>query len=135
VSAITCEKASTHRSRFIDERELLAVVDRAAKRLAREKLRYAPAMSHQLRACAAAARGDRDGARSALEATVPLLDGADLGYLAACARHRLGALVGGTGGSELKERALDFFAAQGFRNVERCLAMSVPGFDALLVKS
>ncbi|WP_394839406.1 protein kinase [Pendulispora rubella] len=131
-SAVTCEKLATHRSRFIDERQLLAVIDRAAKRLLREKLRYAPAMGHMLRATAAAARGDREGARTALEITVPMLDGADLGYLAACARHRLGALLGGATGAELMERALDFFTAQGVRNVDRCLAMSAPGFEEIL---
>ncbi|WP_394829575.1 serine/threonine-protein kinase PknK [Pendulispora albinea] len=135
VSAVSNERLALHRSRFIDERELLGVVDRAAKRLAREKLRYAPAMGHMLRACAAAVRGDREGAYSALEMTVPMLDGADLGYLAACARHRLGEVVGGTRGSELKERSLDFFTAQGFRNVERCLAMSAPGFEEILAGS
>jgi len=55
--------------------------------------------------------------------------GADMGYLAACARHRFGDLISGARGVDVKERASDYFAAQGFRNAERCLAMSAPGFS------
>jgi hypothetical protein len=55
---------------------------------------------------------------------------ADLGYLAACARYRRGQLVGGDTGQGEMEESRAFFVAQGVANVERCLAMSAPGFKA-----
>jgi hypothetical protein len=57
------------------------------------------------------------------------VDSADLGYLAACARHRRGELEGGDAGSEQVDRSRAFFEAQGIENIERCLAMSAPGFE------
>jgi hypothetical protein len=73
-------------------------------------------------------RGDKPRALEALELALPLLDAADLGYLAACARTRRGQLLGGAAGRELVERSERFFATQGVVNPERCLAMSAPGF-------
>jgi len=111
-----------------DRARALRYATRWSRELAKEKLRYAPALGHLLRASIAAAKRDRAGAIAELDAAVPLLDEADLGYLAACARHRKGELVGGSTGSELVERARAFFKAQGIVRVERCLAMSAPGF-------
>lgn len=111
-----------------ERRRALSAAQRWAKALAKEKLRYAPALGHLLRACAAAADHDRAAALDALGSAIPQLEEADLGYLAACARHRKGELVGGSAGRELLERSRAFFAAQGIVNTERCLAMSAPGF-------
>jgi serine/threonine protein kinase len=111
-----------------DQTDALRAVDRWAKDLSHEKLRYAPALGDVLRAGAAAVRGDRTLALAALDSAIPGLDGADLGYLAACARHSKGQLVGGSTGKELLERTRAFFSAQGIVNAERCLAMSAPGF-------
>ena len=58
-----------------------------------------------------------------------MLDAADWGYLAACARHRQGELLGGSVGQELVAKSRAFFDAQDVKNVERCLAMSAPGFE------
>jgi len=111
-----------------DRRRALRAVDRWAKQLAGEKLRYAPALGHLLRAGACAARDDHPGARSALDHAIPRLDVADLGYLAACARHRKGELTGGTYGKDLLAQSAAFFTKQGIVRVDRCLAMSAPGF-------
>jgi serine/threonine protein kinase len=111
-----------------DRNGALHAVDRWAKDLAKEKLRYAPALGDLLRAGASAVRGDRAGALSALEAAIPRLDRADLGYLATCARHRKGELTGGEYGRELVQQAASFFAKQGIVRPDRCLTMSAPGF-------
>ena len=99
-----------------------------SRRLAREGVSFGPAMGHALRAGVHAARGDKKRALEALELAIPALDAADLGYLAACARHRRGELLGGSAGAELVARSRAFFKAQGIRNPERCLEMSAPGF-------
>jgi eukaryotic-like serine/threonine-protein kinase len=111
-----------------DRRDALRAVDRWAKDLAKEKLRYAPGLGDLLRAGASAVRGDRGGALNALDSAIPRLDGADLGYLAACARHRKGEITGGGYGRELLEQTTEFFTNQGIVRSDRCLAMSAPGF-------
>jgi hypothetical protein len=111
-----------------ERKRALAAVDRWAKALGREKLRYAPALGALLRAGASAVRGDRADALEALDVAIPGLDRADLGYLAACARHRKGELAGGTYGRDLLDQSAAFFAAQGIVRHDRCLAMSAPGF-------
>jgi serine/threonine protein kinase len=98
------------------------------KRLIREKTPYAPSMGYLVHAGAHAVRGDLGRALSALDTAIPLLDAADLGYLAACARYRRGELAGGSIGEHEVSRSRAFFEAQGVTNIERCLAMSAPGF-------
>ncbi len=112
-----------------DRARALRAADHFAKILARERVPYAPPMGYLVRAGAHAARGDRVRALDALDAAIPLLDSADLGYLAACARYRRGELARGDAGREQIAQSRAFFAAQGVTNIERCLAMSAPGFD------
>jgi hypothetical protein len=111
-----------------DRTAALRMAEQYAKQLLRENVAFGPAMGHLLRAGVLAARGDGKRALDALEVATPLLDAADLGYLAACARNRRGQLLGGSAGGELVARSQAFFTAQGIVNAERCLAMSAPGF-------
>lgn len=111
-----------------DRKQALAATRRWSATLMKEKLRYAPALGHLLLAGAEAACGERAAALRALDAAIPGLDAADLGYLAACARHRKGEIVGGASGRELLARSDSFFEAQGVVSAARCLAMSAPGF-------
>ncbi len=111
-----------------DRSRALKAADRYARDLSREKLAFGRAMGHFLRAGAHAVRGDREAALGELGAAIPMLDAADLGYLAACARHRRGELVGGSEGRELVAQSRAFFEAQEVKNIERCLAMSAPGY-------
>ncbi len=122
LSAIAAAKGGYER------KAAMKAVHRWAKDLSKEKLRYAPALSALLLAGASATEGNPRGALLALDTAIPKLDDADLGYLAACARHRKGELLGGAAGRELVERSRVFFKAQGIVNSERCLAMSAPGF-------
>jgi serine/threonine protein kinase/tetratricopeptide (TPR) repeat protein len=114
-----------------DRARALRAANHFGRTLARERVPYARAMGYLVHAGAQAARGDEGRAAKALDAAVPLLDAADLGYLAACARYRRAQLVGGEAAGEEMERCCAFFAAQGVANVERCLAMSAPGFEDL----
>ncbi len=122
LSAIAASKCGYER------RSTMKAARRWVRDLAKENLRYAPALSALLSAGASAAEGDTRAALSSLDVAIPRLDQADLGYLAACARYRKGELLGGAAGRELLERSRAFFDAQGIVNTGRCLAMSAPGF-------
>jgi hypothetical protein len=122
LSALAASKAGYER------KSAMKAVQRWAKDLSKEKLRYAPALSALLLAGASATEGNARAALASLDVAIPKLDEADLGYLAACARHRKGELLGGAAGRELLERSRAFFKAQGIVNTDRCLAMSAPGF-------
>jgi len=122
LSAIAAAKAGYER------KSALKAAQRWAKDLSKERLRYAPALSALLLAGVSATEGSARAALSSLDAAIPKLDEADLGYLAACARHRKGELLGGAAGRELLERSRAFFKTQGIVNTDRCLAMSAPGF-------
>jgi serine/threonine protein kinase len=111
-----------------DRTRALRAAEHYAKKLVREKVPYAPAMGHLVFAGAHAARGGRERALESLDVAIPLLAAADLGYLVACARHRRGELVGGFEGEAMKRQSRAFFETQGVANIERCLAMSIPGF-------
>jgi hypothetical protein len=111
-----------------DRPRALRAADHYSRELVREKLLYGRAMGHLVRAGVRAVEGDDAGALAALDVAIPMLEVADLGYLAACARHRKGELMGGERGRELVARSGGFFKAQAVKNVERCLVMSAPGF-------
>jgi tetratricopeptide (TPR) repeat protein len=111
-----------------DRTRALKAAEKYARDLTREKLAFGRAMGHLLRGSVRAASGERDAALSELAVAIPMLDTADLGYLAACARHRRGELLGGSQGHELVEQSRAFFVAQDVKNIERCLAMSAPGY-------
>ena len=113
-----------------DRKRALKAADKYARGLSREKLAFGRAMGHLLRGSVRAASGDRDAALGELAVAIPMLDTADLRYLAACARHRRGELLGGSQGRELVEQSRAFFVTQDVKNIERCLAMSAPGYEA-----
>jgi len=123
LSAVAAASAGFDRSRA------LRAADQCARELGREKLLYGRAMGLLVRAGICGVEGDRSGALDALGKAIPMLEVAHWGYLAACARHRQGELLGGTAGRDLVTRSRAFFGAQAVKNVERCLAMSAPGFE------
>ncbi|MGO9837540.1 MAG: serine/threonine-protein kinase PknK [Polyangiaceae bacterium] len=113
-----------------DRSRALRAADHYARELGREKLLYGRAMGLLVRAGLHAVQDDHARALEALDQAIPMLEAADWGYLVACARHRQGELLGGTTGRELVASSRAFFDAQAVKNVERCLAMSAPGFPA-----
>ncbi|MEJ7730517.1 MAG: hypothetical protein WKG00_15010 [Polyangiaceae bacterium] len=93
--------------------------------MAREDTLYARGMAMHLRACIHAARGRQSDAARALRHALAGLVEADLGYLAACLRRRLGELEPQSAAAADSAR---YFAEQGVRNPARCAAMTAPGF-------
>jgi tetratricopeptide (TPR) repeat protein len=124
LSAVASAAAGFDRSRA------LRAAEHYARELGREKLLYGRAMGFLVRAGLYAVKDDHARALDALDKAIPMLEAADWGYLAACARHRQGELLGGTTGRELVASSRAFFDAQAVKSVERCLAMSAPGFPA-----
>jgi hypothetical protein len=113
-----------------DRARAIRAAEHYARQLAREKVLYGRAMGLMVRAGTVAVRGDLPQAIAVLDEAIPMLDAADLSYLAACARHARGKASGGDVGRELLARSRTFFEAQGVVNVQRCLAMTAPGFEA-----
>ncbi|HEU4533694.1 MAG TPA: hypothetical protein VFS00_06235, partial [Polyangiaceae bacterium] len=117
-----------------DEAEAAPLVRSAeadARRLAREDVPYARAMGRYALAAVLAARGQGPAALAALRAAVDECEAAKLGYFAACARDRYGELLGAAGAAE-RGASRVYFAQEGVRAPERCLAMSAPGYRRLL---
>jgi hypothetical protein len=103
-----------------------ALIAREATRLEEEPATWAQALGTLLRATVHSRAGEFDLARDVLERAVRELDAADLALYAACARRRLGSLVGGDVGAALIEEADRWFVEQHVRNPERMTAMLAP---------
>jgi hypothetical protein len=112
-----------------ERQALLAYAERDAQAVLREGTAYSEGMGYHVLGCVAAARGRRAAAIEAMSRGVAGLEHADMGYLAACARRRLGELHGDGEGRAHLERAAQFFSAQGVVNPGRCVEMSAPGFS------
>ena len=102
------------RGRLLVAAGRLDEAEACARRLRAIALPYASTWAHSITAAVAAARGDLDTARTLLAEVAELGDGdADQPLLAACARRRLAALVGGTAGAELDDAATTALAELG----------------------
>jgi eukaryotic-like serine/threonine-protein kinase len=112
-------------------REVLREAERSAKRVLGDTPEYAAPMGHYVAGCLAAVRGDRDHALSNFERAASGLAGADMGYLALCARQRYAELIGGESGRELTLKCREDFGARGVVDIKACLTMSAPGFRKL----
>jgi eukaryotic-like serine/threonine-protein kinase len=119
----------------VDAGEAPAPLARAAEADARlllgEGVAYARALGRYALAAAFAARGRGPKAVAELGAAIGECEAAKLGYFVACARERYGALLG-EGGAAEREASRAFFKREGVRAPARCLAMSAPGYRALL---
>ena len=106
----------------------IAEARRIAGRLEREYDPWAKSIAAQVRACSAAAAGDRAGAIAELRVALARLDGpADI--WAWSINHRLGLLLGGDDGLELVCRAVEVMKGQGIRDPERWAYVYLPGED------
>jgi serine/threonine protein kinase len=103
-----------------------SLIAHEAARLEREPAAWAQALGTLLRATVHSRAGEPEAARAALERAVRELDAADLALYAACARRRLGLLVGGDAGAALVEESDRWFGEQLVRNPERMTAMLAP---------
>lgn len=79
----------------------------------RTQLRGARAWADLVRGLVYAARGKRQKAQRVLQESLEALEDKDLHLIAACARYRLGELVGGDDGQALGTKSLAYFEAEG----------------------
>ncbi|MEO6601653.1 MAG: hypothetical protein ABIQ16_17385, partial [Polyangiaceae bacterium] len=102
--------------------------ERSVKRVLGDSPEYAAPMGYFAAGCLAAVRGDRDRSLTAFERAASGLEGADMGYLALCARQRYAELLGGDSGQDLVRQCRADFDQRGVVDIAACLTMSAPGF-------
>nr|WP_240807395.1 serine/threonine-protein kinase [Polyangium spumosum] len=122
-TAIACAAAGDRR-----RPRLLREATRIAERLERELRRDARPTAALLRAAVALLRGRRDLALAHLDTAVRGFDAAEMSLSAACARHRMGELLGGEAGAVLVAEAHEVMRKQGIQRPERWLVIFAPGF-------
>ena len=96
--------------------------EQCIRRLQREKVAYATAWSHLLRA-AMAEPADR---AAELRQAIALSDQTDMGLCAAAARLRLADLAGGAEANALRAEAETWMAGEGIRNPRRLIEVIAP---------
>jgi hypothetical protein len=84
--------------------------------MARENTIYANPYAALIRAGIAHRRGDVDSAATLLEKALKEFETADMTLYAVVARHRLGEMIGGDRGSELREEANEWMSRQLIKN-------------------
>jgi hypothetical protein len=99
-----------------------------ATRLSREGVRYATALSHLARACIAYLRGDSRVAAGLLRRACEDFEADRQMLWAACARMRLGQLLGGSEGAMHHTRAVADMTARGVASPGRFVATYAPGY-------
>lgn len=108
--------------------ELEREAERDARRLERERPRYARPLAMMIRATLAARSGRRIEAADLLAGAVSLLDNHHLGIYSAAARYRRGQLLGGDSGDALIQQATDWMRGERLARPERIAALFAPGF-------
>ncbi|NQT13450.1 MAG: AAA family ATPase, partial [Planctomycetes bacterium] len=103
--AALCEAADA-----ADPKPLLSTAERHAKRLRREKEPWVEPLAELTLAAVAASRGRRSKATTLLRDAISRFDALDMPLRAACARRRLGELIGGASGSSLVEETDSWMA-------------------------
>ena len=111
-----------------DRRRFLAVARGDARRIAREQMAWSNPISLLLNAAAACVEGRSALAPDLLERAAADFDRADMQLYAAITRRRLGALVKGDRGRDLRRQADEWMAAQDVRNPALLTRMLAPGF-------
>ncbi len=122
-----CALASA--STVADPAARVAEAAQLARKLEAERMRWTQPLAALVRAGVAHARGERDAVIARLREAVTKAEAVDMLMHAASARLRLGSLLGGDEGAELKREALDWMTAQKVRVPERFVAMLAPGLD------
>jgi eukaryotic-like serine/threonine-protein kinase len=107
----------------------LARATRCARDLRREQVGFAPAWGQLIEAGIAHLGDDIDRASELLSEVDIRLEAADMHLVAAAARRRYGALVGGADGGRRIEDADRWMASVQIRDPIRMTAMLIPGFD------
>ena len=110
-------------SRPAEARSLLAVANRAARRLDREQMPCPTAYARLIHGALAAIGGDSPRAVQRLTEAIACFEAVDMHLCAAAARWRLGELLGGTRGEEEIDRADRWMSEQKIKNPANMVAM------------
>jgi hypothetical protein len=106
---------------------LLALAEKDAQRIGREKMAWSTPLGTLIRACIAMRRGDPQAAARMFEQAARGFEAADMLLHAAATRRRLGTLIGGDAGTTMVIAADAWMAAQRIQSPERMTAMLAPG--------
>ena len=112
-----------------DARALFGAAERDARLMERESMPWGDALAQLVHAAVSAGRGDREGAAARLSVAEALLAACDMLNLAAVARRRRGALMGGDVGRALVDEVNSWMITQNIQNRDRYTAMLTPGFS------
>ncbi|HWW60327.1 MAG TPA: hypothetical protein VN181_03075, partial [Thermoanaerobaculia bacterium] len=108
------------RAHFLD------IADRAAKRVEKQRTEWGSVLSQLLRAGTAFLRNRPDKTIKLLRDVESLGDEHEMFLHVACARHRLGEILGGADGSALKDTSRAWMLQQGIHNPEAMMRAIVP---------
>lgn len=106
----------------------LKIAESVAAKIARENMTYANPYAALIRAGVAHRRGDDVSAVTLLEKALREFETADMTLYAMVTRHRLGEMIGGDRGQELREDAGEWMSRQMIRNKEKVMNLMAPGF-------
>jgi hypothetical protein len=110
-----------------ERRASLRIAEKDARRMEREHMPWGDALARLVRACVAAARGERERAASELESAEKALRDTDMALHAGAAQRRRGELLGGAEGARLIEASSAWMTGQSIENPARMAAMLAPG--------
>jgi len=113
-----------------DPEPLLRVAEERAKRLRREKEPWVEPLAELILAAVAASRRQRSKATTLLRDAISRFDALDMSLRAACARRRLGELIGGPSGSALVEETDSWMAGHKIVSPAQMAGLYAPGFPA-----
>ncbi len=111
-----------------DSARLIAEADRCGRRLFREEVPWAQATAKLVQAGVAAARGKAEAAVVLLEDATRRFEQEGMHLHAACARRRLGAMIGGDSGRALVDEANAWMERQSIRDAGKITEMLAPGW-------
>jgi hypothetical protein len=107
----------------------IQVAETMARRIYQEEMRWADPLVSLIKAGVANLRNEQGTARSYLSDAVDGFDLANMHLYAAAARRRLGQLIEGKKGEDLKVEAESWMQKQGVHDPERMTRMLAPGLD------
>lgn len=107
----------------------LKIAETVADRIERENMTYANPYAALIRAGIAHQRGDDASAVTLLERALKEFEVADMTLYAIVTRHRLGEMIGGDRGRELRQDAEEWMSRQLIKNPEKVMNLMAPGFS------
>ena len=106
----------------------LAVAEKMAGKIIKEKMDWAMPWASLLRAAITHQRGNANETIHQLKEAIDGFERQDMGLYAAAARRRLGELSGGERGRQLVTEADDWMAQEKIQNPTLMVRMLAPGF-------